>query len=54
MIRLFHNQAGSRNRMDNPFDRGNRSGFQMRPFHNGGIHPLHSIKLAIRSSSRVE
>jgi hypothetical protein len=54
MIRLFQDQAGRRNRMHDPFDRGDGSGFQVRPFHDGGIHPLRPIQLTIRSSSCIE
>ena len=54
MVRLFHNQACRRNRVQDPFDRGNGSGLKVPPFHDGGIHPLHPVKLAIRSSPRVE
>ena len=52
--RVIHDQAGSRNRMQDAFDRGNRASFEMRPFHDRRIHPLHSIQLAIRTSPRVE
>ena len=54
MICVFHNQAGRRNRMQNPFDRGNGSGFEVGPFHDRGVHPLHPVQLAIRASSRIE
>jgi len=54
MIRVFHHQAGRRNRVQDPFDRGDGSGFEMRPFHDRGVHPLHPVQLAIRSSSRIE
>ena len=54
MIRLFHDHAGRRNRVQDPFDRGNGSGFEVGPFHDRGIHPLHPVQLAIRASSRIE
>ena len=54
MTRVFHDQSGRRNRMHDSFDRGNGSSFEVRPFHDRGIHPLHPIQLAIRSSSRIE
>ena len=54
MVRLFHDQACHRNRVQDPFDRGNGSGLKAPPFHDGGVHPLHPVQLAIRSSSRVE
>jgi hypothetical protein len=54
MARLFHDQAGRRNRVRDPFDRGDGSGFEVGPFHDRGIHPLHPIQLTIRSSSRIE
>ena len=54
MIRVFHDQAGRRNRVHDPFDRGDGSGFEVSPFHDRGIHPLHPIQLTIRSSSRIE
>jgi hypothetical protein len=40
--------------MHDSFDRGNSSSFEVRPFHDRGIHPLHPVQLAIRSSSRIE
>jgi hypothetical protein len=40
--------------MHDSFDRGNSSSFEVRPFHDRGIHPLHPIQLTIRSSSRIE
>lgn len=54
MTRVFHDQFGRRNRMHDSFDRGNGSRFEVRPFHDRGIHPLHPIQLTIRSSSRIE
>lgn len=54
MIRVFHDQSGRRNRMHEPLDRGDGSGFEVGPFHDRGIHPLHPVQLAIRSSSRIE
>ena len=54
MVRLFHDQACHRNRVQEPFDRGNGSGLKVPPFHDSGIHPLHPVQLAIRSSPRVE
>jgi hypothetical protein len=40
--------------MHDSFDRGDGSSFEVRPFHDRGIHPLHPIQLTIRSSSRIE
>jgi len=40
--------------MHDSFDRGDGSGFEVGPFHDRGIHPLHPIQLTIRSSSRIE
>jgi hypothetical protein len=54
MIRVFHHQAGRRNRVHDPFDRGDGSSFELSPFHDRGIHPLHPVQLAIRSSSCIE
>ena len=54
MARLFQDQAGCRNRVHDPFDRGDGSGFEVGPFHDCGIHTLHPVQLAIRASSRVE
>ena len=54
MVRLFHDQACRRNRVHDPFDRGNGSGLKVRPFHEGSVHPPYPVQLAIRSSSRVE
>ena len=54
MIRVFHDQSGRRNRMYDSFDRGDGSGFEVGPFHDCGVHPLHPVQLAIRSSSRIE
>jgi hypothetical protein len=54
MIRVFHDQAGRRNRVHDPFDRGDGSGFEVHPFHDRGVHPLHSVQLTIRSSSCIE
>ena len=54
MTRFFHDQACRRNRVPDPFDRGNGSGFEVGPFHDCGIHTLHPVQLAIRASSCVE
>lgn len=54
MVCLFHNQAGRRNRMCDSFDRSDSSGFESGSFHDRGVHPLYSIQLAIRSSSRIK
>jgi len=54
MVRLFHDQASRRNRVRDPFDRGDGSCFEMGSFHDRGVHPLDPIKLAFRSSSCVE
>jgi hypothetical protein len=54
MARLFHDQAGRRNRVHDLFDRGDGSGFEVGPFHDCGVHPPHPVQLMIRSSSRVE
>ena len=54
MIRVFHDQAGRRNRMHDSFDRGDRSGFELGSFHNCSIHTPHPVQLTIRSSSRIE
>jgi len=54
MIRVFHDHAGRRNRMHDAFDRGDGSRFEVGPFHDRGIHPLHPIQLTIGSSSRIE
>ena len=40
--------------MHDPFDRGDGSGFEMGPFHDCSVHPLHPIQLAIRASSCIE
>jgi hypothetical protein len=40
--------------MHDSFDRGDGSGFEVGPFHDRGIHPLHPVQLAIRSSSCIE
>ena len=54
MVRFFHDQAGRRYWVRDPFDRGDGSGFEVGPFHDRGIHPLHPIQLVICSSSCVE
>jgi hypothetical protein len=54
MASLFHDQAGRRNRVHDPFDRGDGSGVEAGPFHDCGVHPLHPVQLAIRASSCVE
>jgi hypothetical protein len=54
MISVFHDQSGRRNRMQDPFERGHSSGFEVGPFHNGSIHSLHPVQLTIRPSSRIE
>ena len=54
MIRVFHDKAGRSNRVHDSFNRGDGSGFEAGPFHDRGVHPLHSVQLAIRSSSRIE
>ena len=54
MVRLFHDQTGCRNRVHDPFDRGDSAGFEVSPFHDGGVHPLHSVQLAFGSSSSIE
>ena len=40
--------------MHDSFDRGDGSGFEVGPFHDRGIHPLHPVQLTTRSSSRIE
>jgi hypothetical protein len=54
MIRVFHDQSGRRNRVHDPFDRGDGSGFEVGPFHDCGVHTLHPVQLAIRAPSCVE
>ena len=54
MARLFHNQACRRNRVHDPFNRSDGSGFEVGPFHDCGVHTLHPVQLAIRASSCVE
>lgn len=54
MVRLFHDQAGSRNRVHDPFDRRDGSGFEVGSFHNCGVHTLHPVQLAIRASPCVK
>jgi hypothetical protein len=54
MIRVFHDQPGRCNRMHDPFDRSDGSGFEMGSFHDCSIHSLHAIQLAFRPSSRIE
>jgi hypothetical protein len=54
MVRLFHDQTGRRDRMHDPFDRGDGSGFEVGTFHNCRIHPLHSVQLAFGSPSCIE
>lgn len=51
---VLHDQAGGGNRMENPFDRGNRASSELCPFHDRGVHPLHTIELAIRPPSCVK
>ena len=51
---VLHHQTGGGNRVEDPFDRGDRASSELRPFHDRGIHPLHAIELAIRPSSCVE
>jgi len=40
--------------MDYPFNGGNRAGAKLMSFHNGCIHPSHTIKLDLRPCSRIE
>ena len=40
--------------MHDSFDRGDGSGFEVGPFHDRGIHPLHPVQLTTRSLSRIE
>jgi len=40
--------------MHESFDRSDGSGFEVGPFHDRGIHPLHSVQLTIRAPSRIE
>ena len=54
MVCLFHNQAGRRNRMCDSFDRSDSPSFELGSFHNRGIHSLHPVQLAIRSSSCIK
>jgi hypothetical protein len=54
MVRLFYDEASCSNRVRDPFDRGDGSGFEMEPFHNSGIHTLDLVQLAIRTSPRIE
>ena len=54
MVRLFHDQAGRRNWVHDPFDRSDGPGVEVSPFHDCGVHTLNPVQLAIRSSSRIE
>jgi hypothetical protein len=54
MRRLLHNEAGGCNRMNNPFDRGDRTSTQAFPFHDRRIHPPDSIQLPMSPVSRIE
>jgi hypothetical protein len=54
MVRFLHDAASCRNRVRDPFERGDGSGFEVGSFHNSGIHTLHPVQLAIRSSPRIE
>jgi hypothetical protein len=54
MRRLFHNKAGGCNRMNNTFNRGNRTSTQAFPFHDRRIHPPNSIQLSMGPVSRIE
>lgn len=54
MVRGFHDQAGGRNRMQDPFDRRDGAGFEVGSFHDRSVHPLHPVQLAIRSLPRIE
>ena len=40
--------------MDNPFDRRNRPGLQIPPFHDRRIHPPHPVELHMRASPCIE
>ncbi len=40
--------------MNDPFDRGHRTGAQALAFHDGRIHPPHSVELQMRSCSRIK
>lgn len=51
---VLHDQTGGGNRMEDAFDRSDRTSSELRPFHDRGIHPLHPVQLTIRTSSRIE
>ena len=40
--------------MDNPFNRRNRPGLQILPFHNRRIHAPHPVELHMRTSACIE
>ena len=54
MVRFLHDEASCRNRVQDSFDRGYGSGFEVRTLHDRGIHTLDPVQLAIRSSSCIE
>lgn len=51
---VIHDQTGGCNRVQDAFDRSDRAGAELRPFHDRGVHPLYAIELAIRPSSCVK
>jgi hypothetical protein len=54
MRRLFHDQAGSRNRIHDPFNRRDGTGAQSTALHDGCVHPSHSVQLEMRSRAGIE
>jgi hypothetical protein len=54
MIRFFHHAPGGADRMNDTFDRCHRTRAQAIPFHDGRIHPPHSVQLKARSLARIE
>ncbi len=51
---VLHDQTGGCNRVEDPFDRGDRASSELHPFHDRGVHSLHAIELAIRPSPCVK
>lgn len=51
---FFHDESGDGDRMDDPFDRSDCTGPEIRPLHDGGIHAPDAVQLAIRASPCVE
>lgn len=47
VIGFFHHEPGNGDRVDKAFDRRDRAGPKSSPVHQGSVHPLDPIQLAL-------